>query len=89
MDEIEMIKMGQKMDDLAFRLIMVICEKPDFGDFTKTSDESLYNMLFLLNENEKYEQSSLVLNEIKTRGLSIDKKSQYEVARTLRGSIKL
>jgi KaiC/GvpD/RAD55 family RecA-like ATPase len=74
--------MKNLVDDIANRLILAICEEPDFSDKVKgdKDNDRLLNMLYLLVEHEKYEQAVLVRDEIISRKLDITSESKYITA---------
>lgn len=78
----ELNEMKNLVDDIANRLILSICDKPDFADKIKTDEDNdrLLNMLYLLVKHEKYEQAVLVRDEIISRKLDITSESKYITA---------
>lgn len=82
MDNSELNEMKNLVDDIANRLILAICEEPDFYDKVKGDEDSdrLLNMLYLLVEHEKYEQAILVRDEMVSRNLDITSESKYMTA---------
>lgn len=87
MNEVEELnefnKLNGIIEDLAYRLIETICEKPDFKEnIGEKSIETLPNILYLLVKYEKFEQATIVRDELLKRGYDINSESEYKKIET-------
>ncbi len=82
MNNSKLNEMKNLVDDIENRLILAICDKPDFADKIKTDEDNdrLLTMLYLLVNHEKYEQAVLVRDEIINRKLDITSEPKYITA---------